>query len=127
MSWKDTEAHQYTVNMTRNSGELVVDKIKIYQFNHQVIYEHDNQEGREGHVSTNSSDRSDSDNTETMSYVKIKLVGLSRTQNGNGHQDDMQQIVSTQQVTNIKDIMNALLRYLENLQLGREKGKGKQV
>ena len=37
----DKEAGQYAVNMNLDSVELAVDKIKSYQFNHQVIYDHD--------------------------------------------------------------------------------------
>ena len=123
----DKEAGQYAVNMNLDSVELVIDKIKGYQFNHQVIYGHDNQEVREGHVRTNSSDRSDSDETERRPRVKVKLIRSSGTGQNQGHQDGTQLIELTRQMANIKDDMKELLRFLENLQSGREKGSGQQA
>ena len=123
----DKEAGQYAVNMNLDSVELAVDKIKNYQFNHQVIYGHDNQEVREGHVPTNSPVRSDSDDTERRPRVKTKLIRSSGTQKGQGNQDGIQLIELTRQMANIKDDMKELLRYLENLQSGREKGLGQQA
>ena len=123
----DKDAGQYAVNMNLDSVELVIDKIKSYQFNHQVIYGHDNQEVREGHVRTNSLGRLDSDETERRPSVKVKLIRSSGTGQNQGHQDGTQLIELTQQMANIKDDMKELLRFLENLQSGREKGSGQQA
>ena len=120
----DEEAAEYAVNMDLNSVQLVVDKIKSYQFNHQLIFDQGEQEMQEGQE---PADSSDSDDTERRPRVKVKLIRSSRTQNGQGHQDDVQLMELTRQMANIKDGMNKLLRFLENLQSGREKGLGQQA
>ena len=59
--------------------------------------------------------------------MKTKLIRSSGTQKGQGQQDGIQLIELTRQMANIKDDMKELLRYLENLQSGREKGLGQQA
>ena len=90
----DEEAAEYAVNMDLNSVQLVVDKIKSYQFNHQLIFDQGEQEMQEGQEPTDSSD---SDDTERRPRVKVKLIRSSRTQNGQGHQDDVQLMELTRQ------------------------------
>ena len=109
----DKEAGQYVVNMNLNSVELVVDKIKSYQFNHKSIYDRHKKEVREVHVYSDSSDSSD---TESRSRVKVKQTRKFNYQKDNGPKDDKQLSDLTRQMGDIKDGMNALLRHLENLQ-----------
>ena len=110
----DKAAGQYVVNLNLDSVEMVVDKIKSFQFNHQSIYDKnpEKKEVREVYVYSSSSDSSDD---EDKSYVKVRQAKWSKPQGDRGR-NDKQLGELTQQVCDMKDSMKSLLRHLENLQ-----------
>ena len=75
----DREAGQYVVNQNLSSVELVVDKIKCYQFNHMSIY--DQTESGEDRSATSSSESSEDDysvQVRRIKHARNKHIGPCR-------------------------------------------------
>ena len=121
----DREAGQHVVNLNLESVEMVVDKLKSYQFNHNSIYttsHHPRKEVRELSVSTcEESDSSDKDDNVSIRQTNFQCrQGRNRFKDpGRDRSTDSSQtkIDSLQkEVSDIKEGMKSLLRHMETLQ-----------
>ena len=124
----DKEAGQHVVNLNLDSVELVVDKIKSYQYNHKSIFagsHHSRREVRELSVSPSYDYDSDVSDYEDRVPVSVKQTKFQRDTSSGKTRDPgkTRAMESSQakidelskQVTDLRGDFKSLMRHLETL------------